>query len=363
MAEHGGNVEKIANQLNVKKEDLIDFSANINPFGMPNNIKQILLHTIKDLEHYPDVEYNKSRQAIAKYEQMDMAHVVLSNGAVQLFFELAVVLKPKNVLLLAPTFLEYAEAFSRMDTTIHYYHLEQQNYFQINLDNYMQHMSCLSSGDALVICNPNNPTGTLLTHHQIEQIVKRAEQKGVFVILDEAFIDFVENESQFTFVRYLAQYDNVCITKSLTKFFAIPGIRLGYALTTNTMVLNKLKTYMPPWSVNAFANAIVESLFHDSVYIEKTKQWIVEEKVFLYQKLNEIPYLSVVKPSVNYIFFKCNKPIDLRARLYRENILIRSCANYPTLNDTYYRVAIKSREDNMKLLNALQRILNEDTLC
>lgn len=359
MAEHGGNIEKLAQQLNVEKNQLIDFSANINPHGIPKNVEKKLIETIKDLEHYPDVNYTVAKKAIASLENVTSEQVIVGNGAVQLFFELAIILKPKQVLLLAPTFLEYEEAFLRSDTTILYYQLQEEEHFDVNLSRYLLQMELLNKGDVIVLCNPNNPTGGLLRIEQVIQIVEKAKKLNVFVILDEAFIDFVANEKLYTFVPFLKDYANVCVIKSLTKFFAIPGLRIGYALTYQQLLLDKSKRFIPPWSVNAFASAVVPLLFDNQQYFEQTKEWIVIEKDYLYKQLQQFEQLLIKEPSVNYIFFKCQLPINLREKLYAYNILIRSCSNYPTLNHSYYRVAVKNRADNNKLISALQEIFKE----
>lgn len=357
--EHGGNVFALAKELGYERSECLDFSANINPLGISPKLKAGLLADWDLLTHYPDVHYTKSRQRLAAHHGLTAESVVLANGAVELFYDIARALKPQKVLLLRPTFLEYEQAFSQVGAEVVPLVLTTSTY-KWALTDILPLLDDLAVGDVVLLCNPNNPTGSLVTNRLLRDLAQQLMARELHLVLDEAFADFLVNEDDYSFVPYLKAFPNVIVVRSLTKFYAIPGLRLGYALTVNQAYVQAIEEVRPPWTVNALAEVALDLILEDKVYQEKTRQLIQTEKIFLYNALSAFHSIEVVKPSVNYIFFTYHGDLDLRSILRQRKIFIRSCANYPGLTDQHYRVAVRGRSDNEHLLAVLSDILERE---
>lgn len=356
--EHGGNMNQLASDFGFRPEDCLDFSANINPLGLSEKVKSKIIETLDSLVHYPDVTYSQSKAALAEYHSCPTQQILLSNGAVEIFYELARYVKPKKILLLSPTFMEYEKAFKQVGSEIICHVLEGPHY-SWTFESILPNLEKLSSGDLVLICNPNNPTGTLVPTATLLLVAEFLRQKGAYLVLDEAFMDFVLDNDAYSMVAHLKDYQNVIVVRSLTKFYAIPGLRLGYALSSNIDLIAAIDEMRPPWTINALADALVPVILKDSEYHHATEEWLKSEQEFLYKELTALPDLQVLPPTVNYIFFEYEGNESLRELLIQEKIFIRSCHNYHHLNDRHYRVAIRSREENCRLIEAFRSVLGK----
>lgn len=355
IVEHGGNGRLLAEKNGNSSEKWIDFSANINPLGVSKSLRQVLVDSIDRITEYPDISNQYEKDLLREHHGNQDLEILLSNGAVGLFYELAQTLKPKRLLILSPTFMEYEKAFHQEGTEILYHHLTAPH-FTWTVEGLLSDTDQLEAGDVVLLCNPNNPTGSLAPVGHLLEIGKRLLEQNIHFILDEAFIDFLEDEKEVSFVPYLGEFANAIVVRSLTKFYAIPGLRLGYALGTHPC-LAKMNERRAPWTINALALQALPVILKDRDYQTQTLKWLQKEKEFLYQSLETFSALRVLKPTVNYIFFQYTGAKDLREELWRYNIFIRSCANYRNLTSDYYRIAIRSREENSCLLAALEAIL------
>ena len=189
----------------------------------------------------------------------------------------------------------------------------------------------------------------------LDKILDKALDKNVFVIIDESFLDFKKED--YSMIEYLKSYENLIIIKSLTKFFAIPGLRVGYALSKNRICIKKIETITPAWNINILGEIAVKSALKDKKYIEDTINFMEKEKQYMYNKLKEINSLKVYEPSVNFILFKIKNNINLKDKMLEKNFLIRSCSNYHGLDKSYYRIAVKKHEENINIINAIKEIL------
>ncbi|EAE6663036.1 threonine-phosphate decarboxylase CobD [Listeria monocytogenes] len=354
-ASHGGNYNELAKQHGLTKEMVLDFSANINPLGVPASLKQTITANLDKLVEYPEPDYLALRARIASFHHLDLANVIPGNGATELIFGIAKVTKAQKVLLLAPTFAEYERAF--FDAEKVYAELTKETNFAA-AEIVLEMLERDTDIEAVCLCNPNNPTGQLISQKEMVKIANICEKRNIYLIIDEAFMDFLEENEAISMINYLERFPHLAIIRAFTKFFAIPGLRLGYLLTKNNLLAEALLQIREPWSINTFADLAGQILLEDKTYIKQTYQWIHKEREFLYTGLCEFPELTVFEPSVNYIFFHLEKPLDLRKELLLKGIFIRSCANYRGLTENYYRVAVKSREDNCQLLTALEVIFS-----
>ena len=249
MAIHGGDIYGTDIQKTVEEgKEILDFSANINPLGMPESVRQAVMASLSAAEHYPDPECRKLKQALARRHGIKTESLICGNGGAELIYRLAYALRPKKALLTAPTFAEYEEALRQTDTECILY--EMQPDLQIRED-ILDEMD--SSLDVMFVCNPNNPTGILTPRSLLEQILKKAEVCDILLVLDECFLDFTDQESQ-SLIPQAVKSQHLFILKSFTKMYAIPGIRLGYGISGNKELIEKMEKSGPCWNVSVLAS-------------------------------------------------------------------------------------------------------------
>ncbi|PWI32256.1 threonine-phosphate decarboxylase [Vibrio albus] len=354
--QHGGNVLQMAEKHGLHPDQVIDFSANINPAGMPDKLRQQIIDNLSCLEQYPDIEYTQLHEAIARHHDCSANTVLAGNGATELIFLWAHYVQPKKALLVEPGFAEYRRALLRTECTIADFILREEEGFQIT----ERLLSALTPDlDCLFLCTPNNPTGLIPDQHLLSEIIERCHHLNIRLFIDESFLDFTPEYQSAT--RYLKQYPNLYILRSLTKFYALPGLRLGYLLSSDEQLLETIREQREPWTINALAALAGETLFDDTQYHQTTYAWLNSEQDYLFTALSRFSSLKCFAPTANYLFFKhLRKNSDLQFQLMQQGILIRSCANYTGLDKRFYRVAIKSREDNQKLVRTLEQVLRHD---
>lgn len=352
---HGGNAKEISRRNNIAYDKIIDFSANINPLGMPESVKKAIIENLNEAEKYPDITYYELKSAICNFEKINSNNLLLGNGAAEVLFNVVRAVNPRNSLILTPTFSEYEEAVNAINGKIIYYKLKEENQFHIQ-DNILNYIS--KDLDLLFICNPNNPTGVITERELILKILEKAAKDNVIVLIDESFLDFISED--LSMIRHINDYENLIIIKSLTKFFALPGIRIGYAISRSIKLIKKVESISPAWNINIFADIATKAGLKDENYIKNTIKYIADEKDYLYRELKKINILKVYEPSVNFILLQALTEIDLQKELLKHNILIRSCSNYSGLNNNFYRVAVKNHEENVKLIKSLLDIFEEN---
>ncbi|HDG1671683.1 TPA: threonine-phosphate decarboxylase [Kluyvera cryocrescens] len=351
---HGGNIREAAALMGISAETLLDFSANINPLGMPESLKQAMIENLACAERYPDVEYQQLHQALAAHHGVPASWILAGNGETESIFTLVHGLKPRRAMVVAPGFAEYRRALETIDCQIETYALREEDGWQLT----ERILSSLTTElDCLFLCTPNNPTGLLPERALLDAIAARCRTLGIALILDEAFIDFIADEPGF--IADLKHNPHVWVLRSLTKFYAIPGLRLGYVLNGDERAVARLRKHQMPWSINAFAALAGERVLNDHDYQQATLRWLAREGQRLYQALDEIDGLTVYPGRANYLFLRCERAdIDLQYALLQQRVLIRSCANYPGLDGRYFRVAVRSEAENQRLLAALRQVLS-----
>lgn len=358
ISEHGGNTLEAARALGVSPDLLTDFSANINPQGMPESLKRAIIENLSLAECYPDVEYRALHAALARHHNVPSDWVVAGNGETELIFNLVQHLAPKRALLLTPGFAEYRRALRRVGCEIVDFALDEASGWQPD----EQLLNALTPEiDCLFLCTPNNPTGLMPDEKLLSAIAQRCQSMNIALIVDEAFLDFMPDTPGF--IPRISEFSRLYVLRSLTKFFAIPGLRLGYLVSSETSTTGQIRSRREPWTINAFAALAGEVILEDKNYIEASHGWLKAEQPRFFGLLNTLEGITVWPPRANYIFLRCDvHALDLQQALLTHLILIRSCANYPGLDGRYYRVAIKSREDNDLLVSALRKVLS-NTVC
>ncbi len=352
MEKHGADIFTAANNLGINENDIIDFSSNINPFGIPLSVEKAIINSIKYSNRYPDINYRKLIKGISEYENVPDRFIFPSNGAAEAIFRIALCLKPFRALLTAPTFSEYEDGLKTVDCSIKYYNLNECDDFKIKdgiLDN-------IRDVDIVFLCNPNNPTGQITDNKLLEKIIDDCKRNNTTVVIDECFMDFVIEKEKYSVIHLLKKFDNLIILKAFTKIFAIPGIRLGYCMSSNEKIIEGLKKAGPPWNVSAIAQEAGLAALYEKDYVSESIEFIKEQRIYL---TNEIKKLNIkgYDSYANYIFFKIDDNRDLKNEFVKKGILIRSCANYNNLSDQYYRIAVKTKKENKKFIEILKEIM------
>ncbi len=348
IKEHGGDIYSYMEQKGIKP---LDYSANVNPLGLPESVKKALSYNIESFSTYPDIHCRKLKKAVSTYENINSEDILFGNGAADIIFRLCYALKPKDALLLAPTFSEYEQALENVDCKISYYSLRPENDFVVG----MEILEYIKGKDIVFICNPNNPTGMVTDKELIHKICERCQLENCYLVIDECFMDFVSLAQESSFKEYLKDFDNVIILKAFTKIFAMAGLRLGYCLCHNKEIISKIEKAGQPWSVSVPAQIAGVAALDDKDYLTETVAIIEKERVFLTESLRKLGF-TVFQSKANFFLFKTTQK-DLYEKLFEKGILIRKCSNFMGLDDTYYRIAVKCREDNEKLLEAIRGVI------
>ena len=352
--DHGGNVFDVARLLGVAPDDIADFSASINPLGMSAMVKKAIICSMDSLVHYPDSSHYELKQALASYHGVSSSHIVIANGSTELIYHLPAMLHGTRALIVSPSFSEYVRALSQQHWEAHHFILNHENNFLLDLEALTE---TLAEGyDALYLCNPANPGGTLYPLRVIEQVYSLCIASGTFLVLDEAFMDFCEETSA---KHFMVKRDNGIVLRSMTKFFGIPGLRLGYAITSSTLA-ERLDAMGGPWSVNTLALAAGTAALHDADHNHKTLEYIRQERRSLFEKLSEFKQLKVFPSSTNYLLLQITdgmSSLEVRKRLMHQRILVRDCATFMGLSSQFIRIAVRTAEENERLLRGLQGVL------
>ena len=382
---HGGNIYKVFREKNIK--EILDYSSNINPYGIPESLKKRITENLEVLERYPDPDYVELRQKLANLNKVNLSDIILGNGATEIIFLFMKVINPKKILIVSPTFGEYERAVKATEISgdtvslsssngdnknienkkieIEYFELKESDDFKLNIGNLKNELE--NKYDLLIICNPNNPTGKFLKLAQTEEILKECNKYDTKLFIDEAFIEFLADGMKESIINTEENKKNLFVTRAFTKFFAIPGLRLGYGMYFDKELEKKISEKKEPWSVNNFAEMAGSTVLDDAEYIEKTLKWIAEEKKYMYEKLNEISGMKVYETEVNFITGKIDEKLFseglnvkiLREKMLEQGILIRDASNFKFLDERFFRLAIKDRASNERVIEAMKEIFRK----
>jgi threonine-phosphate decarboxylase len=352
--DHGGNIFDIARQLGTEPTGIIDFSASINPLGMSPLVRESIICALDSLVHYPDNTHRKLKQALADYHGLSPANICVANGSTEIIYQLPALLPGSRALIISPAFNEYVRSLEQQHWEARHFILKPEDGFSVDLEALEE---ALADGyDALYLCNPGNPNGTLYSLQVIEQIYRLCTASGTFLVLDEAFMDFCEDSSA---KHFIVKGDNGIVLRSMTKFFGIPGLRLGCALSGAAMA-ERLDAMGGPWSVNTPAQAAGVAALQDGEHNRRTGEYILRERRSLFDRLAEFKQLKVYPSSANFLLAEITggmSAMELRYRLIRQRLLIRDCTNFAGLTPHFFRVAVRTTEENERLVEALKGIL------
>lgn len=337
--EHGGNADS---------DVLYDFSANINPLGLPENVKKILIENVDVFSQYPDPDCTNLIKKISECENIPHEKIVCGNGAADLIYRIVYSVMPKRALLLAPTFSEYEKALAEVGCEIKYHYLHESENFQLT----KRLLEDLQNIDMFFLCNPNNPTGKIAEPKMLNEILRRCEQENILLITDECFMDFVTDKEKYT----LPIWHGTVVIKAFTKIYSMAGLRLGYAIFGDESLADKVRHTGQCWNVSMPAQLAGTAALDEKKYIKRTIDLIKQERDYLYNSLYDMKIKVYTSDTIFLLFFS---ELPLNKLLKNERIAIRSCDNFIGLNENYFRIAVKNHSENVILINALKKILNE----
>lgn len=355
---HGSDLEVIAKRYQIAKDSIIPYASNVNPLGISPMARQALIDNIDAIKAYPDRDYISLKTYISKYCGADMRHLILGNGTSDLIRLILETVSPAKTMILGPTYAEYARTAKLVGSEIETYMLKNEDDFALDVDMFLKALN--ESIELLIICNPNNPTGQALTRDQIEIILKRCIELNIFVMIDETYVEFVKDVNAISAVTLAKKYINFIVLRGVSKFFAAPGIRLGYAITSNKQLLDATSNGKIPWNINTYAS-VAGVMFEDEHYINLTKSLIQTERNLIFSALSSRKTIKVFKPTANFVLIKLLKE-DLTASdvfeyCIKKGFMIRDCTDYEGLGEKYIRFCFMKPEQNDNVVNTILEIV------
>lgn len=352
---HGGNIYRLIEGKIFSIDEVIDFSASINPLGVPEIVSEKIRENIKHLCHYPDPDSKHLTLEIARHYDINPHSIICGNGSTELIYLVVRALKPKKVLIPEPTFSEYERACKLSGCLqVEYFKLEKKDDFDLNIDNFILSLTASNSSmpfDMAFLCNPNNPTGRVIRKDDVLKIADAAKKLKCYLIIDEAFIDFTPAESV---VQEVQRNPYLIVLRSMTKFYGLSGLRIGYGIFPKA-IEGLIKKYKEPWTVNTLAQLAGITALNDIEYKERTFSLIKEEKDFLEKEFERLG-IDYISSDVNFYLLRLNNAKKIILALRDKGILVRDCSNFRGLDSSYIRVAVKSNRDNMKLVKELNNL-------
>lgn len=349
---HGGNTDIF------KENRIVDFSVSINPLGPPDRARRIILDNFHNLGRYPQAESDDLRESIAAFHKIVPDNILIGNGSIELIHLIPRALKVRRCLIITPSFSEYEFALRLSGAKAVFAQAYEKDGFNLPLSK----LNKLIPGvDMVFLCNPNNPSGALTSREDMSALLKTCNKHKVMLTLDEVFMDFVHNANGFSLASYAHRQSRLIVLRSLTKFFALAGLRVGYLMSSRE-ITKRIADFQHPWNVNVLAQAVSREVIKDKEYIRKSRALICRERDYLFGHLRSIKGIKVFTPSSNFILCKLEgsqikSAKILQERLLRDRLLIRDCGNFRGLSENFFRVAVRTRRENRALISSMRQVL------
>lgn len=360
LPSHGGDLLSASRISGIPLKDILDFSVNTNPLGLPSCVAPLLGQVINDLDKYPSSESPTLKHALAESLGIDASNITVTNGSTEFIYLLPRIWdKGKTLLCVTPIFSEYERSFSQAGIQVDEYNLTPESEFMLDMNHFLGKLRGMSNLGGIALGSPNNPTGRLCNSKAILELLDFCEKKNIYLIVDETFIEFAGLE--YSLAKRVEPSKILILVQSLTKFYALAGLRVGHGISSK-YIADRITAIRPPWSVNVPAQTIGEAVLKDIEYQTKTREFIQSESQYLHDNLSSFKSIEVFSSNANFFLFRLlsqdeNRPYELYTSLLQEGILIRNCANFKGLNASFFRVAVKKRTENEKLLSILKKHL------
>lgn len=342
--EHGGDVRQLARAAGISQREMLDFSANINPLGPPEWLPSLISSQLSELRHYPDPHCTALVEAVAERYGVSREEVIAGNGSTEILYLLTRAAEKSSALIPVPSYGDYGKAAAQARMRIQTIPADQELPGEL-----------LTADTAVFLGRPNNPTGTVFPADRLRALA--VKHPSALFVVDEAFGDFVENFDSLTRLRP----GNVIVLLSLTKIFAIPGLRTGCAVGDRHLI-RRLLELQPPWSVNTLAQAVSAAALRDCEYVQRTRAYVTCERAKLLAELRSLPELTVYPGEANFLLARLERGVIdapvLAEQMLARGIAIRVCTTFQSLDDRYFRVAVRTREENARLVVELRSVLD-----
>ena len=354
---HGGDVWGFSRKYNIPLEKVLDFSGPINHLGPSPKALEAVKHYSKLIRFYPDPNPVELREEVAAYvgHGVCVDNIILGNGSIELIYMITEALPPKfKAVIPVPSFTEYEKAVLRVGGETIFVQLPEN----FELDTQAVKKAVTDDTKIIYICNPHSPSGTLYGKEKILDLAEFCQKKDIILSIDENYIEFAAKGEETTVAGYVKKYENLFVIRSVTKFYGMPGIRFGYGIASENLI-DTLQTVRQPWSINSLAGFATQAAFNDREFIETSKRQIAKEKAEFAKKLTEIGAFHVFPSETNFLLVKIlNSKFTstaLREELAKEGMLIRDCCTFVGLDNSYFRVTVRSDADNLRLTNILKK--------
>lgn len=356
MHQHGGNLTLMAAKYGLDPEKIIDFSVNVNPLGPPAGVRTLVVNGLRYVTVYPEPYCKTLKEEYALQLDISPDSLIFSNGAVELIYMVLQALRPRTVLIPGPTFREYEIAARVFQANLKLFRLAREKGFLPRLSALIK---AASGVDMVFLCSPNNPTGNLLPQDILQPFLEFCAAEGIFVVVDESFLIFHKCWRELSAALKTEVNKNLLVLQSLTKFFSIPGLRVGYGVA-HPETTAFLSRFQPPWQVNSLAQASAAEGLKDEVYAHSTRSFVEQERRWFEEALSAVNGVKVYPSEAPYLLLELGKNLTasyVKDKLAQKGILVRDCSNFAYLGENYIRVAVKGREKNQLLVSELTGLL------
>lgn len=337
--EHGGDIYTY--------NDMLDFSVNVNPLGTPERVIAAAKRGVQSAAVYPDSRCRKLREKLSGKQEVSENNYVFGNGAAELIYTLVLAEKPLKALIPVPAFSEYERALQSVGCEIKYFYTKENNYFCID-NNFLNKLE--KDVDIVFLCSPVNPSGHKIDKQLLKHAADICEETGTRLVVDECFVDFLQEAENYSMIGETEKYRKLFILRAFTKTYAMAGLRLGYGISSDTDLLERMEQMRQPWSVSVPAQEAGLAALDEEEYVKTARNLIVRERNYLERELNKMG-IKFISSDVNFILLYSK--IDLFLAMKKQEILIRDCQNYRNLGKGWYRIAVRTHGDNLRLINAL----------
>ena len=345
--------------LRIEQYETVLYNANLNPLGIPDSVKLAIKENIGTIAKYPDIYYNKLKKAVADYANVSLENVVMGNGSEDILKLYAALLTPKKACLLSPGSMEYVKVLQPYNTEITYFELKEENEFELDVNELAD--SLTEDLDLLIVANPNNPTSKKVELEDIKKLLEACKQKNIFLIVDEMYIEFIDNYLNYTSVPLIQEYENLAVIRSVSKFFAVPGLRFAYAIMNNSElgpIVDMITTKNNIASLTAIA---ITNMFMDTKYIEESQSVVHTERSLVYLAMSTSRSIHLFKPDANFMLVKLLKDditsSDVAEHCNKRGIIIRKCDDIRGLNNKFIRFCFMNPKQNDLMVNTILEIV------
>lgn len=358
---HGGDLDIISRKYSIPKEEIVNYSGNVNPLGLPETVKAAIAENLDAICDYPDVSYLKLRQSIAAYTGAAAESILVGNGSTELISTYIKTLAPKNSIIVSPAYSEYQREIALTGGKIELFPLLEEENFVLNLERLKRKIN--DDTDLVVLCNPNNPTGSYVTADRLRNLLDCLKEHNAYLMVDETYIEFALDVSKVSAMPLTHEYSNLFIIRGTSKFFACPGLRLGYSACTDSRLREKAADFKDPWSVNSYAELAGCVMFTDTDFIKHTRELITSERERIKNELSKISQIKLYDTQSNFFLFKLLTDKitagEIFEKLIAKKLLVRDCSSFPFLDGHYIRFCILMPEQNDILIKEIKNILEK----